>query len=55
VPTVGNMNWGLNDLQANVLVAVDNFNDQEEQYKVIDPRYPNEDFTPAALQAESVR
>jgi hypothetical protein len=55
VPTVGNMNWGLNDLQANVLVAVDNFNDQAEQYKVIDPRYPNEDFTPAALQAESVR
>ena len=55
VPGVVTMNWGLNDLQANVLIAVDNYNDQDEQFKIQDPPYPNQDFTPAALQAESVR
>jgi hypothetical protein len=55
VPCVAAMPWGLNDLQANVLVAVDNYNDQSEQFRIQDPPYPNRTFTPAALQGESLR
>jgi hypothetical protein len=55
VPGVIGMPWGLNDLQANVLVAIDNYNDKDEQYKIVNPPYPTQDFTPAAMQGESVR
>jgi hypothetical protein len=55
VPAVVDLPWGLNDLQANVLVSIDNFNNSDEQYKIVDPPKPNQNYTPAALQGESVR
>jgi hypothetical protein len=55
VPAVIDLPWGLNDLQANVLVSIDNFNNSDEQYKIVDPPKPNQNYTPAALQGESVR
>jgi hypothetical protein len=55
VPCVTAPTWGLNDLQANVLVAIDNYNDKDEQLRVVDPPLGNKEFTPAALQGESIR
>jgi hypothetical protein len=55
VPCVTAPPWGLNDLQANVLVAIDNYNDKDEQLRVVDPPLGNKEFTPAALQGESIR
>jgi hypothetical protein len=55
VPCVANMPWGLYDLQANVLAAVNNYNEYDEQFVVQDPPYRNKEFTPTALQRESVR
>ena len=55
VPAVFGLPWGGYDLQANVIFAVDNFNDKAEQFKVVNPPYPNRDFTSAALQGEGVR
>ena len=55
IPAVCAMPWGLNDLQANVLISIDNYNDHDEQFRIQDPPYPNQTFTPAALQGESVR
>jgi hypothetical protein len=55
IPAVFSLPWGVNDLQANVLVSIDNYNDHDEQFRVQDPPFPNQEFTPAALQGESVR
>ncbi|MGD9217044.1 MAG: DUF1329 domain-containing protein [Desulfobacteraceae bacterium] len=55
VPCVNGLPFGFYDLQANVLAAVDNYNDKDEQFRIQDPPYPNKDFTPTALQRESVR
>lgn len=55
VPCIDAMPWGLIDLQANILVAVNNFNDHEEQKMIVDPPYSNRVFTAAALQGESLR
>jgi hypothetical protein len=55
VPCVNALPWGFYDLQANVLAAVDNYNDKEEQFRIQAPPYPNKEFTPTALQRESVR
>jgi hypothetical protein len=55
VPCVNALPWGFYDLQASVLAAVDNYNDKEEQFRIQAPPYPNKEFTPTALQRESVR
>jgi hypothetical protein len=55
VPCVNALPWGFYDFQANVLAAVDNYNDKAEQFRIQDPPYPNKVFTPTALQRESVR
>jgi len=55
VPCVYGPEWGIYDLQANVYISLDNYNDTDEQFKVIKPPYPNRDFTPAALQGELIR
>jgi hypothetical protein len=55
VPCVNALPWGSYDLLANVLASVDLYNDKAEQFKIIDPPLKNKEFTPAALQGESVR
>jgi hypothetical protein len=55
VPCVTSLPFGVIDFQANVLVAVDNYNNYTEQHPIQDPPYANKEFTPTALQRESVR
>jgi hypothetical protein len=55
VPCVNGLPFGVIDFQANVLVSVDNANDYPVQFPIQDPPFPNKDFTPTALQRESVR
>jgi hypothetical protein len=55
VPCVHGLPFGVVDFQANVLVAVDNYNNYPVQFPIEDPPHANKEFTPTALQRESVR